>query len=95
MSKKIPAVTSVEEWTNALTGVGAAMAAGSQDLKGYWALFVNAPTTKMKRASSLISLTPIQEVPAKAKDIKRKIRRQSPIRLISSVVNPLSSLSFD
>lgn len=35
-----PAVTKVEEWTNALTGVGAAMAAGSQELNGYWALFV-------------------------------------------------------
>lgn len=33
-SKKTPAVTSVEEWTRADTGVGAAMAAGSQAEKG-------------------------------------------------------------
>jgi hypothetical protein len=31
---KTPAVTRVEEWTKAETGVGAAIAAGSQDLKG-------------------------------------------------------------
>lgn len=31
---KIPAVTSVEEWTKAETGVGAAMAAGSHLIKG-------------------------------------------------------------
>ena len=36
-----PAVTSVEECTRADTGVGAAMAAGSQDEKGTWALLVN------------------------------------------------------
>lgn len=35
-----PAVTSVEEWTSADTGVGAAMAAGSQAENGIWALFV-------------------------------------------------------
>lgn len=37
---KIPAVTRVEEWTRAETGVGAAIAAGSQLIKGNWALFV-------------------------------------------------------
>jgi hypothetical protein len=31
---KTPAVTRVEEWTRAETGVGAAMAAGSQLIKG-------------------------------------------------------------
>jgi len=36
----MPAVTSVEEWTSAETGVGAAIAAGSQLIKGNWALFV-------------------------------------------------------
>lgn len=35
-----PAVTSVEEWTKAETGVGAAMAAGNQAEKGIWALLV-------------------------------------------------------
>lgn len=38
--KKTPAVTKVEEWTKAETGVGAAMAAGSQAEKGICALLV-------------------------------------------------------
>ena len=38
--KMIPAVTRVEEWTKAETGVGAAIAAGSHAVKGNWALFV-------------------------------------------------------
>lgn len=33
-------MTKVEEWTRADTGVGAAMAAGSQLENGIWALFV-------------------------------------------------------
>ena len=40
ISSQTPAVTKVEEWTKADTGVGAAMAIGSQALKGIWALFV-------------------------------------------------------
>lgn len=40
MIRKIPAVTKVEECTNAETGVGAAIAAGSHAEKGIWALFV-------------------------------------------------------
>ena len=39
---KIPAVTSVLEWTSLDTGVGAAIAAGSHDLKGYCLLLVAA-----------------------------------------------------
>ena len=35
-------MTKVEEWTKADTGVGAAMAAGSQALNGIWALLVHA-----------------------------------------------------
>jgi len=38
----MPAVTKVEECTNADTGVGAAIAAGNQDENGIWALFVQA-----------------------------------------------------
>ena len=33
-------MTRVDEWTKADTGVGAAIAAGSQALNGIWALFV-------------------------------------------------------
>ena len=36
--KNNPAVTRVDEWTKDDTGVGAAIAAGNQDLKGNWAL---------------------------------------------------------
>ena len=39
-NKKTPAVTSVDEWTRADTGVGAAIAAGSHPIKGNWALLV-------------------------------------------------------
>lgn len=42
INKNTPAVTNVDEWTNADTGVGAAIAAGSQLEKGVWALFVMA-----------------------------------------------------
>ena len=45
-SKKIPAVTRVLEWTNLDTGVGAAIAAGSQELNGYWLLLVNAASNR-------------------------------------------------
>ena len=42
INKYTPAVTSVEECTNAETGVGAAIAAGSQAENGIWALLVQA-----------------------------------------------------
>jgi len=38
--KNTPAVTKVEECTKEETGVGAAIAAGNQEEKGTWALFV-------------------------------------------------------
>lgn len=44
ISRNTPAVTNVDEWTSADTGVGAAIAAGSQEEKGIWALFVQADT---------------------------------------------------
>lgn len=36
-------MTKVEEWTKEETGVGAAIAAGSQEEKGIWALLVKHP----------------------------------------------------
>lgn len=42
----MPLVTNVEEWTKEETGVGAAIAAGSQDEKGIWALLVKVATIK-------------------------------------------------
>lgn len=44
IKRKTPAVTNVEEWTNAETGVGAAIAAGNHLEKGIWALLVIAAT---------------------------------------------------
>lgn len=46
MRIKIPAVTRVDEWTRAETGVGAAIAAGSHLMNGNWALFVIAATVR-------------------------------------------------
>lgn len=40
INKYTPAVTKVEEWTSAETGVGAAIAAGNQEEKGIWALLL-------------------------------------------------------
>jgi hypothetical protein len=41
-------VTKVDEWTSEETGVGAAIAAGSQALNGIWALLVKAPSERSK-----------------------------------------------
>lgn len=49
-------MTRVEEWTNADTGVGAAIAAGNQALKGIWALLVITATAKSSKISLLINL---------------------------------------
>jgi hypothetical protein len=48
MIKNTPAVTSVDEWTSADTGVGAAIAAGNQLENGIWALFVIAASIMAK-----------------------------------------------
>lgn len=48
INRYTPAVTNVEEWTKEETGVGAAIAAGSQAEKGIWALFVEAATIIIK-----------------------------------------------
>lgn len=45
INKYTPAVTKVEEWTKAETGVGAAIAAGNHDEKGICALLVIAAKT--------------------------------------------------
>ena len=47
ISKNTPAVTRVDEWTKADTGVGAAIAAGNQEEKGIWALLVQADKIKI------------------------------------------------
>ena len=49
IKRKTPAVTKVEEWTKEETGVGAAIAAGSQEENGICALFVIHPNIKKKQ----------------------------------------------
>jgi len=49
--KYTPAVTRVEEWTSAETGVGAAIAAGNQAEKGIWALLVQADNIKINTSN--------------------------------------------
>ena len=46
-------MTRVEECTRADTGVGAAIAAGSQAEKGIWALLVKAPKVRAPTSQSL------------------------------------------
>lgn len=60
---QIPAVTKVELWTRALTGVGAAMAAGSQLVKGTCALLVQA-VIKNKLKTKLLNPFPILQTEA-------------------------------
>lgn len=54
MSKNTPAVTRVEEWTRAETGVGAAIAAGNQLVKGICALFVEAANIKIIKSHLIL-----------------------------------------
>lgn len=49
-----PAVTRVELCTKALTGVGAAIAAGNQFTKGHCALLVS--VTKLRRSTIIVLL---------------------------------------
>src|SRR5258705_9539609 len=44
-----PAVTMVAAWINALTGVGPAIASGSQTYRGIWADFPVAPTSSRRQ----------------------------------------------
>jgi len=81
--KKTPAVTKVDEWTKALTGVGAAIAAGSQALNGIWALFVIAAKIR-KTLTIFASLLPlkkgIQDPSFRSKETRIK-KKTSPNRL--------------
>lgn len=94
---KIPAVTKVDEWTNEDTGVGAAMAAGSQDENGNWALFVIAPVMRiaekiLKFSENLIKFQlnhPLWYI-----TIKVRINKQSPTRFVNTVNIPESSLDL-
>lgn len=89
MRIKTPAVTSVDEWTNAETGVGAAIAAGSQLENGIWALLVIAAIVKHNTTHGLwIVVLRTSQWPwfnSSAIEIRKST---SPIRFISAVIIP-------
>lgn len=93
--RKIPAVTSVDEWTSAETGVGAAMAAGSHEENGAWALLVKDAIRRKSRiadekSESLVRdwLFTIELEPAKKNTDKHDRIKASPMRLVNLVTIP-------
>jgi hypothetical protein len=85
-------VTKVEEWTKAETGVGAAIAKGSQEEKGYWALLVKAPNIIKQQTQKVPpSITEIFQWPLLIKSPIDKISPTSPKRLVKTVISPAPS----
>jgi hypothetical protein len=71
-----PAVTRVEEWTKAETGVGAAIAAGSQAEKGNWAdLHMENSSTTNRNPQVLF----------RTNKLKARTKNTSPMRLNNTV----------
>lgn len=98
ISKKTPAVTSVEECTRAETGVGAAIAAGNQAEKGICALLVIAATIIVSQindvGASIFMDIIFHESILNASAIEIN-SRTSPRRLVKAVINPaLHDLGF-
>jgi hypothetical protein len=60
--RKIPAVTRVEECTRAETGVGAAIAAGSQAENGIWALLVIPAITRQDAVRGASGVSHINKI---------------------------------
>ena len=88
INKKAPAVTKVDEWTKAETGVGAAIAAGNQTENGHWALFVIAARI-INKQTKIISLETCI-IGNQFESLKRKIeisKKTSPNRFEIAVVN--------
>jgi len=85
---QIPAVTSVELCTSALTGVGAAIAAGSHLIKGNWALFVIA-TKKNNKNNRLLEGLFISNGNRTRREYPRTTNKiASPDRLVKRVRRP-------
>lgn len=87
--KKTPAVTRVDEWTNAEIGVGAAMAIGSHAENGNWALLVKLAISNMIIINLLYSIFvfKFQFMFIISILIDNKIII-SPMRLVSNVIEP-------
>lgn len=87
--KKIPAVTSVDEWTNAEIGVGADIAIGNHAENGNWALFVHAAMVNINIVSNVNFLFILNS--QFDEDIIILIDNKiimSPIRFLSKVIEP-------
>lgn len=89
ITRKIPAVTRVEECTRAETGVGAAIAAGSHLEKGIWALLViAAKVIERARKKFRFHIWVINQCPW-FKVMAILIRsKTSPIRFVKAVIIP-------
>lgn len=92
MSKYTPAVTRVEEWTKAETGVGAAIAMGSQGENGNCALLV-IPAIKVAitKGDEGVKKGMFQWAHDTAVAIPA-IRAISPIRFVRAVIIPAPSV---
>lgn len=89
--RKTPAVTSVDECTRAETGVGAAIAAGSQLEKGICALLVMAAPMMhpvIKDENGVLCIAVMAQWPWLSVHPILKRRRASPIRLVRAVIIP-------
>lgn len=88
--RAIPAATSVEEWTKAEIGVGAAIAAGSQEENGNCALFVSAVINKSIVGTNTRTLIEVGVI--KRKKQNKIIISPSPNRLLKIVIILLFNL---
>ena len=93
ISKYTPAVTRVDEWTKAETGVGAAIAAGNHAEKGIWALLVQADviTININNSEALLSILLINlyvQSPSLTIILIQINNPTSPSRLVSAVIIP-------
>jgi len=86
ITKNTPAVTSVDEWTKEEIGVGAAIAAGNQFLKGNWALLVKLPKTKKNsKILGTKNIFSIKKLFLSNRAAKTIIKKPSPNRLVRAV----------
>lgn len=78
-----PAVTKVEEWTSLEMGVGAAMAAGSHETNGVWALLV---AIVISNIIIIIGWKVIDLMFVTMRMVTLAINVMSPIRLVNIVI---------
>ena len=86
--RNTPAVTKVDEWTRADTGVGAAMAAGSQLEKGICALLVMAARIIVRVMGVVLGALVINQCPWLAVQPMASNSAASPMRLVRAVTRP-------